>query len=184
MSETMNQRVVIWARGKKGQQVGRGECWDLADQALRKAGARSSLTTGGDDDYVWGDSVALKDVVPGDILQLRDHIVTTTTKTQVRFEDGSGFDDVQETFARRPHHTAIVDAVGENGTLVILEQHVKPLGDKVQRHTLPTRTAHLPPTTSHERMKHSSGAMKLAKVVETVTITVSGDIWAYRPTAK
>ena len=49
---TINQKVLIWARGKKGQQVGAGECWDLADRALRHAGAQSSTTTGKNDDYI------------------------------------------------------------------------------------------------------------------------------------
>ena len=31
---TVNQKALVWARGKLGQKVGRGECWDLADRAL------------------------------------------------------------------------------------------------------------------------------------------------------
>ena len=69
---TLNQKVLIWARGKKGRKVGRGECWNLADQALRHAGASSSTTTGEDDDYEWGEPVDAKDLIAGDILQLRD----------------------------------------------------------------------------------------------------------------
>jgi hypothetical protein len=78
MAPTLNQKVLIWTRGRMGQQVGRGECWDLADQALSKSGANSSTTTGADDDYVWGDEIGIGDVIPGDILQFRDYEVTTT----------------------------------------------------------------------------------------------------------
>jgi len=82
-SKTLNQKVLIWARGKKGRKIGRGECWDLADQALRHAGASSSTTTGDDDNYEWGDVVEIKDLIPGDILQLRDWVVLTKVKRKL-----------------------------------------------------------------------------------------------------
>lgn len=75
--------VVHAARSDLGHRVGHGECWDLADRALRDAGARSSTTTGRNDDYVWGDPVALNAVTPGDILQFRNYVVITKTKTEV-----------------------------------------------------------------------------------------------------
>ena len=93
MSETINQKVVNWARAQSGKQVGKGECWDLADRALRQAGAQSSADLGpmdDDADYVWGDEISdLKDVQPGDILQFRDFAVTTTVETETRYADGS-----------------------------------------------------------------------------------------------
>lgn len=82
---TINQKVLVWARGKLGQKVGRGECWDLADRALHHAGGQSSTTVGKDDDYIWGDRVDLKDVQLGDVLQFSDFIVTTVTKTESSF---------------------------------------------------------------------------------------------------
>lgn len=65
--------VYASAHSHMGPQVGRGECWGLADQALKQVGARSSTTVGKDDDYVWGISIDPHHVTPGDILQLRDH---------------------------------------------------------------------------------------------------------------
>ena len=184
MAETVNQKVLAWARGRLRQQVGDGECWTLADRALGQAGASSSTTTGEDDDYVWGDPVALKDVQAGDILQFRDFTVTTRTDVDVTFADGSGSETWKERRARRGHHTAIVDAVRGAGVLRVLEQHVKPLGKKVQRHSVRSRSVSPVSKTAHKKMKHESGSMKTAKVVETKTITVSGQIWAYRPKKK
>ena len=69
----LNRKVYAWAHSRLGQHVGGGECWDLADGALRASGAASSTTTGKHDDYVCGDSIQLHQVVAGDILQLRNH---------------------------------------------------------------------------------------------------------------
>jgi hypothetical protein len=182
-ASAVNQKVVIWARSKLGQKIGSGQCWDLADRALHHAGAQSSTTVGKDDDYVWGEAVDLKDVRLGDIFQFRDFIVTTATHTETTFEDGSSSFYDKEERTRRPHHTAVVDHVRGGGDFVILEQHVKPLGDKVQRHTISTRSQTLPPQVTHVRAKDQGGRSRPAKVVKTVTITVTGTISAYRPRA-
>ena len=58
MADTMSQKVVAWAHSKLRQRVGRGECWDLADQALRASGARTSKTTGPDDNLRLGNTCA------------------------------------------------------------------------------------------------------------------------------
>lgn len=87
-----NQKVAVWAAGRIGRKVGRGECWDLAEAALEQAGARTSNDLGpvGDDaDYVWGDAIDIKDVQAGDILQFRNFDVTTTNHTEYAFADGS-----------------------------------------------------------------------------------------------
>jgi hypothetical protein len=87
----------------------------------------------------------------------------------------------EETNAFRGHHTAIVESVGV-GAVVVFEQHVKPLGPKVQRHTVPIVPSG-PTTTTHKSMKQASGAMRAAKVVTTIAITIQGQIWAYHPQA-
>jgi hypothetical protein len=56
-SLTTNQKVVVWARGKLGHKIGRGECWDLGEQA----GANTSNDlgpVGADTDYIWGDPIS------------------------------------------------------------------------------------------------------------------------------
>jgi hypothetical protein len=153
--------------------VGDGECFALADQALRHAGARSASYYGeitDDGDYVWGDPVELKEVVPGDILQFRDFDIDTITETKRKLQGGGEEDRTNETIAKRGHHTAIVEYNLHNGRLVILEQHVKPLGSKVQRHTIPISS----PDVVHDRPRGK------AKFI-TTTIVVTGSIKAFHP---
>src|ERR1700709_2207639 len=153
MSDEINKTVVSWAHGKLGQQVGRGECWDLVDHALRAAGALSSTTTGHHDDYVWGSRIRLEEVTPGDVLQFRDFIVTTRTDRVVRFPDGRTSSRMAETLARRPHHSAIVYRVDGGGQFRVYEQHVKPDGNRVQDHVVPTRNVWDSRTITHEIVK-------------------------------
>jgi len=183
MSDTISQKVVAWAHSKLRQRVGRGECWDLADQALRASGARSSKTTGRDDNYDWGTPVRIEQVVRGDILQFRNWNVKTTTETTVRFTDGSGYHDTDEVVARRPHHTGIVEHVGGGGVVKVYEQHVKPGGNHVQLHEVPTRGTPPITTLTHKLMKDASGKMRMATVSTVKTVVVSGSVWAYRPQA-
>jgi hypothetical protein len=180
----LNQKVYEWARSKIGQKVDRGECWDLAHRALLHAGAQSSTTTGEKDDYVWGAAIAVQAAVPGDILQLRDHVVTTIVKTDVTFEDGLGYEDTKESTLKRSHHTAVVAENKGAFGLVILEQNVAPGGKKVQRHSLPLGGTPPITTTDFRSMKDSTGKMRRAKVIVTTETTVTGKISAYRPRAK
>lgn len=178
-----NQKVVSWARSKLRHRVARGECWDLANGALRYAGAQSSITTGRDDDYVWGSPVALGAAVPGDILQFRDHRVTITVTTRMTFSDGATDISESEEYQVRPHHTAIVDAnLGAKG-LVILEQNREP-GLPVERNTLRVANSVSEVKTEHRSVKGSDGKSRLATVVTTTSHRVSGWVKAYRPQAK
>ena len=60
----VNQRILRFATDQRGQQVGDGECWTLADQALKAAGAQHPART------VWGRPLAAGErVFPGDIVQ-------------------------------------------------------------------------------------------------------------------
>jgi hypothetical protein len=121
---TLNQKVVVWAQGQLGKKVGAGE-WDLGESALKQAGAQTSNDLGpvGDDtDYIWGDQIDMKDVQPGDIIQFRDHDVTTTTETEYTFSDGTSINDTKSSVAQRGHHTAIVNGkLDANGSLKTLE---------------------------------------------------------------
>ena len=97
----LNERVLNFATNNLGNQIGRGECWDLADQALRSAGAEPARG------YTFGDRVPVEDVIPGDILQF----------TSVRIDE-PGYWLLMGT----PNHTAVVQAVGEE-RLFILQQN-------------------------------------------------------------
>ena len=183
------QKVVTFARGKAGQQVGSGECYDLADKALRSAGAKSAPDFGqitDDADYEWGDLVDAKDAQPGDIVQFRDYVVTKETHVVRRTTEKDGSwkeeDETRTETRDRPHHTAVVDAVDGVGNLTVLEQNVAAPGGstpikRVQRNTLPTKSSSKPPVKT---TKNSAG--RVVTVTTTVTISVEGTVWVYRPT--
>ena len=181
MGDEISSKVVTWAHGKLGQQVGRGECWDLIDRALRAAGARSSTTTGRDDDYVWGRLIRLEEVSPGDILQFRNFVITTKSDRVIKFPDGRIRREMVETVARRPHHSAIVHHVDGGGEFRVYEQHVKPSGNLVQDHPVSTQSIAAARKTTHELIDAGGGHLSTATVETTTTVTVSGTVWAYHP---
>jgi hypothetical protein len=181
---TINQKVIAWAKGQLGKQVGRGECWDLADQALRKSGAHSSDSTEPDADYDWGEDIRLGDAGPGDVLQFRDYSVTTTTTTTMTFTDGTETTETDEETMERPHHTALVDTNPGNGWINVLEQNAPPKGRKVQKYKMATRSMDIPPKTVHKSVKNPvTKKIAPATIVTEVSIVVSGTISAYRPEA-
>jgi hypothetical protein len=125
-SASLGDRVVRFARDRIGRTVGRGECFDLVDQALRDAGAKGAADFGTvtpNADYVWGTAVGLADVRPGDIIQFRNYRYDRTIETATAKDT-----DFQE----RPHHTAIVESVDGEGAVTVLEQNV-PDGSPGQR---------------------------------------------------
>lgn len=81
-------KIVAFCRDHKGQQVGRGECSDLAGAALKDAGAaRRGKDDPGSGDYNWGKLILIvtgdetkskfeqgkpADLRPGDVIQFRD----------------------------------------------------------------------------------------------------------------
>jgi hypothetical protein len=71
---TLNQKVLEFARGQVDKQVGTGECWDLAEDAVTQAGGESSKTLTGvkgkafeSADYKWGIEVKLDTAQPGEV---------------------------------------------------------------------------------------------------------------------
>jgi hypothetical protein len=186
---TLNQKVVVWAQGQLGKKLGKGECWDLAESALKQAGAQTSNDLGpvdSDSDYIWGDQIEMKDVQPGDIIQLRDHEVTTTTATEYTFSDGTSVTDTNDSVAQRGHHTAIANGKLEaNGSLRTFEQHVRPLGQVVQNKKLFTQDVPSAVTKKVEQKKNpTTNKVERAEVTTTVTVTVTGTTWVYRPKSK
>ena len=127
----VNQVIARWAAGRVGHREGDGQCWTLAEHALRNAHARTSNDIMGADgvnsdaDYVWGTEVRLANLIPGDIVQFRYYT------QHIDAADGSFREDSRG----EPRHTAIVAAVGANGALTVLEQNV-PDGGAVRRTTL------------------------------------------------
>src|SRR4051794_27609582 len=174
--QTVGQKIVEYAKGRLGHQVGDGECFALADKALRRAGAKSAEDYSeieDDGDYIWGTEVDIKDVGPGDILQFRNYNIATSVKTTTKSK-GTEQWKTRESFAKRGHHTAIVEQNLHNGEIWILEQHVKPLGEKVQRHKILT-------TPATKITSHKQGT---AEIVETTVTQIDGTVKAYRPASK
>ncbi|KAK7205583.1 hypothetical protein BZA70DRAFT_164019 [Myxozyma melibiosi] len=97
-------RVAGFCAGNVGRQVGNGECWTLARDALKSAGALESIG------YVHGVKVyeggegegGGEDVREGDVVQFKN----------ARFKDGYG-----EKIVGMPDHTAVVRSVEGRGPL-------------------------------------------------------------------
>ena len=94
----VQREVINFAADNIGKKIGRGECWDLADQALRAAGAEPPKG------YSFGDRIPLNEIQPGDILQF----------TSARFDD-PGYWTIMGT----PNHTAVVHAVGDTRAFIL-----------------------------------------------------------------
>lgn len=153
------QAVLDFAKSKKGQKVGSGECFDLADQALKKNGFKTASDYGEvtpDGDYKWGKPVPLDESKPGDVLQFRDYENKTRTENDKEWKEET---------QSRPHHTAVVVANDGNGNITVLEQNA-PKGSKVTQ-----RVIHVGNGTSQDGDN-------------TVTQETSGTINAYRPEPK
>jgi hypothetical protein len=150
MGDDFGSKVLQYAKKKRGTIVRRKgrpknqepQCWDLPEEALARAGAktsfnyfedqRSSGAAGKNDfskteyDYVWGDPVDTSSIQAGDIIQFRSHKQefeidwTITTKS----DTFTCMDDIREQ-TRGPQHSAIVVKHYGRGWVKVMEQHVK-----------------------------------------------------------
>jgi hypothetical protein len=177
-----NEKVYGWVRGRLGTRVGKGECWDLADGALREAGAHSSTTTGKKDDYVWGRRVEVSAVMRGDILQFRNYTVKKTVATKITYADGGTETRDETSSMTRGHHTAIVAANNGAKGLEIFEQNA-PEGSPVTQGTLYIKKGVLSTETTQRSVLRDDGKRVLATIVKTTTVQVTGWVRAYRPQA-
>jgi hypothetical protein len=163
----MAPKIVQFAQSRVGQKVGDGECFALADEALRGAGASSAADFGHvapDADYKWSSQqVSPSDAKPGDIIQFRNFKITTKTVGS----DGSGGDSWEE----RPHHTAVVVSNDGSGNLTILEQNVSIGGTPGQAEK----------SVRQNQIATASGSRRVG--TDTVTVTISGRMVVYRPVA-
>lgn len=110
----LNRAVVAFVRAHDGQRVGRGECWDVAAEALDQAGAQW------DGAYGFGTPVnPMKDCVyPGDIIRFQ-------RATFRHYEEG-----VTRT-EQYGDHTAVIVAVHGRGTYTLGHQNTDATGRKV-----------------------------------------------------
>jgi hypothetical protein len=157
-------RILGFARRQRGSRVGNGECYTFADRALSGSGARSASDYGDvtpDADYVWGSSVSLANLQPGDVIQMRGY--RYDREVSVNNPDGSGSTDTD--FQERPHHTVIVESVDGNGAVTVLEQNAPP-GSAVRR----------------SQLFFTGGTTTAGR--RTTTIRVQGTFWFYRPQSR
>lgn len=181
---SINQDVSVYVSGQLGKQVGDGECFALADTALKKAKAKSASDYGAitaNANYHWGSAVNLGKVIPGDIIQFRDYKVTITTVTKTRTTTaGGGWSEETSTQTEtesRAHHTSIVGSVGKNGVVIVFEQNVGTGSGKrnTQKNTLYFKTYTVPETVTTK-------GKTTTKV--TRSVKVEGKFWFYRPQSK
>lgn len=102
VSPTYNPKILQFAVQNLGKQVGNGQCWTLAADALEYAGAKPA------NEYVFGEEILARSALPGDILQFESaRFVGADYWMQMGY----------------PHHTAILYAVA--GTrMIVLNQNV------------------------------------------------------------
>jgi myosin tail region-interacting protein MTI1 len=99
--EAVAKKVLAYCDANKGKKVGKGECWDLAKEALNSAGATWTPP------FAFGKTLGKKEQLKaGDILQFE--------KVRIEYPDGA--------WKELPHHTAIVYAA-EGTKLTIAEQN-------------------------------------------------------------
>jgi hypothetical protein len=100
----VNQRILDFAKKNAGQQVGNGECWTLANEALKAAGARHPSV------MVWGRKLSAgEEPMPGDVIQF----------TSVTFHSKKG-----TSHYGGPDHTAIIEQVVSPGVFLLLQQNM------------------------------------------------------------
>ncbi len=96
------KKILAFCDLNKGKKVGKGECWDLAKEALNAAGATWTPP------YVFGKELGKKETLKaGDIIQFE--------KVKIEYPDGA--------WKELPHHTAIVYKVIEGTKFTMAEQN-------------------------------------------------------------
>ena len=102
----LNKKIVSFVHDNLNKKVGRGECWDLAAQALNtyKAKWNGKLTYGRVANY------KTECIYPGDIIQF-ENVMTETVSANGRFIE------------QMPHHTAVVYEVHGKGHFTIAHQN-------------------------------------------------------------
>jgi hypothetical protein len=167
---SLGDKVVAYVATLQGRQVGDGECFALADNALASAGARSAASYGEispDADYVWGRPVSLSQLQPGDVLQFRNFRIVKRITTLQQTPDAQVVRSESEDIEERDHHTAVVER-NFGDSVSIFEQNVEPEGRIVQRHRIAL-------------VSHTETETDLAGASRTVTqISVDGEVRAYR----
>jgi len=110
----LNKEIIKYVKSVKGKKVDRGECWDLANQALKLVDADW------DKAYIYGTSINPKtdEIFPGDLIQF-ENVKTQHTKENATYTE------------IMTHHTAIVYKVIGKDVFEIAHQNTQFSGKKV-----------------------------------------------------
>lgn len=163
----LNEDIIDYIRQQENAKVGdKGECWDLAEEALKDAGAKTSRDFGKithTADYKWGTAVKMEQAMPGDIIQFKNHIIV---HKKIK-EDGSGIISTSTT----DHHTAVVLRIIDRGQGIIevYEQNANNVRF-VKKGKYYFKSVKFENTEGGEKIKHD--------------ITVSGQVKFYHPQVK
>jgi len=149
----LGEHLSNFARNHVMQRVGRGECADLITAALRDAGAPTPAHI--HHQIIWGISVPLAFVEPGDVLQF------TSFRVVIRNVDGRTAREIRG----YPAHTAMVLENRGHGVLLIAEQNMTYAGSALSPHTTGTAVLFVTDQVTYDNR----------------TVTVSGRVEAYRP---
>lgn len=114
----MNKKIIEFVTKNIGKKVDRGECWDLANQALILVDAKW------DHEYKYGKRLDPKkdEILPGDIMQFE--------KVKVKYVVVNG-DETTTTIEDMGHHTAVIYRVIEPGVFELAHQNTSFSGRKV-----------------------------------------------------
>jgi hypothetical protein len=192
----LNKKVKQYVDARVGKpRVGTNkECFDLADLALKSAGAKTASHFGKvvqEADYVWGKLTDLKDVLPGDIIQLRDY--QATLARDYKLAAGQSINGMmfagwkQVDVIKHEHHTSIVSAKEGTAKLLVVEQKVTDpetgkLSEMVRKNVLYVRDAQFTQGPETITVKDNQGQqVQLQTESGTIDVTVKGTIWVYRP---
>jgi hypothetical protein len=124
-AQTIGQKMADFCKANLGKQVGDGDCYDLAAQALKAAGAKPRFIFKDHPekgDYVWGtliysrevedgkpkETATVTQIQPGDVIQFRN------ARFQGRRPGGGKYSLTAK------HHTAVVHEVRNKGTVVVV----------------------------------------------------------------
>lgn len=112
---TLNVGVMKFVKSKINKKVGRGECWDLAAQAL------NSVEANWDKEYIFGKEVDPKTdcIFPGDIVQF-ENVKLKYVKDKVTYTE------------MMIHHTAVIYQVSGVGKYKLAHQNTRTVNNRVE----------------------------------------------------
>lgn len=110
----LNKKIVAFVKNTIGKRVGKGECWDLAAEALNACSAKW------DGNYEFGKKInpAEECVYGGDVIQFEN--------IELVYEKNKAF--YRESMA---HHTAVIISVKSKNKFIIADQNTRFSGKKV-----------------------------------------------------